>query len=233
MPPSSSPERSYAHAMGGLLLALVVASTDGGAEGFERRTQEVMHTLVTISLPASMAPDQREAAFTDAFSVFQMIDVTLNEWRPDSALSRVNAGSGGRGVEAPASLCEVVRLSLDAARRTGGLFDPTWASVRGLWRFGTAETGEVPTPAQVRAACAAVGWKKVEVLDLAQPTAEASCRIRLTTGTQLGWCANFERSAWRTSWCRPAVTSTWGATRSGWGCASRGAPLASRLPAFR
>lgn len=173
--------------MGALLWALVVASADGGEAGIERRTRETMHTLVTITLPMSMAPGRREAAFDDAFSVFEMIDSTLNEWRKASALSRVNAGAGGPGVEAPANLCEVVRLSLEGARRTGGLFDPTWASVRNLWRFGTAETLDVPTPAQIGEACPAVNWKNVEVLDLKDPTAAASCRIRLATGaTQLG-----------------------------------------------
>ncbi len=173
--------------MGTWLLALLVASADGGVAGSEQRTREVMHTLVTVALPASMPPADRETAFTEAFAVFEDIDVTLNEWRPDSALSRVNAGAGGPGVEAPAHLCEVVRRSLEGARRTKGLFDPTWASVRGLWRFGTAETGEVPTAKEIRAACGSVGWKKVEVRPLEPPTAEAACRIRLATkSTQLG-----------------------------------------------
>ncbi len=173
--------------MGAVLLTLVLASADGGIVDLEQRTREVMHTLVTVSLPSTLAPPEREAAYEEAFAVFEAIDLELNEWRPESALSRVNAGAGGPGVEAPARLCEVLRLALDGARRTGGLFDPTWASVRGLWRFGTDQTGEVPAPAKVRAACAAVGWKKVELRPLEHPTPAASCRIRLATrATQLG-----------------------------------------------
>ena len=173
--------------MGALLLSLLLGSVDGGVAGVDQRTREVMQTLVTVSLPASMRAADREVAFAEAFAVFEDIELTLNEWRPDSALSRVNAGAGGPGVEAPARLCEVIRLSLEGARRTGGLFDPTWASVRGLWRFGTAQTAEVPAPAVLRRACDAVGWKKVEVRALEHPTAEAACRVRLALeATQLG-----------------------------------------------
>ncbi len=168
------------------VLGVVVASTDGGVE-LEQRTREVMHTLVTIALPASLPAAEAEPAFADSFAVFEEIDRSLNEWRADSALSRVNAGAGGPGVEAPAPLCEVVQLALEGARRTDGLFDPTWASVRGLWRFGTDADGGVPAPAELQRACAAVGWKNVELVTLEHPTNTSACRIRLAHATtQLG-----------------------------------------------
>ncbi len=175
-----------------LLLGVLLATLDGGAPdagaaGFDQRTREVMHTLVTVSLPSTLPAAQREAAFSEAFAVFAEIDATLDEARPDSALAKVNAGAGGPGVDAPAGVCEVVRLALDGARRTDGLFDPTWASVRALWRFGERGGGAVPPPGALKAACAAVGFKKVEVRDAERPGPQAACRIRLATkGTQLG-----------------------------------------------
>jgi FAD:protein FMN transferase len=167
-----------------LVLGVALASTDGGVE-LEQRTREVMHTLVTIALPSSLP--ERELVYAEAFAVFDDIDRTLNEWRADSALSHVNAGAGGPGVDAPAQLCEVVQRSLEGARRTKGLFDPTWASVRGVWHFGTDADGGVPSARELEQACAAVGWKKVEVMPLPEPTPAAACRIRLTDPkTQLG-----------------------------------------------
>lgn len=161
-----------------VLLLLAGVPGEGGSD-LVVRTQPAMHTLVSVGLPAALPEAQREAAWGEVFAVFERIDAELNEWAPGSALSRVNAGAGGPGVEAPADLCAVVLLALDGARRTGGTFDPTWAAVRTLWRFGTAETGVVPSPRAVAQACRHVGWRKVGVLRVARPTAERACRIAL------------------------------------------------------
>ncbi len=167
-----------------LVLALLAAQPD--AE-FVTQSRDVMHTLVTVSLPASMPEAQRKAAFDEAFAVFEAIDQDLNEWRPGSALSRVNAGAGGPAVVAPADLCEVVGVALDGARRTDGLFDPSWAALKGLWRFGTEASGEPPRPDALAAACKLVGWRDVELKPAKAPTAAAACAIRLQKkGMRLG-----------------------------------------------
>lgn len=154
---------------------------------FVRRTREVMHTWVTISLPATLPATERERAFTESFAVFERIDERLNEWKPGSALSRVNEGAGGPAVEAPADVCEVVTAALEGAKKTNGLFDPTWAALRDVWRFGTDETGEVPSDAVLAAKCKLVGWRNVEVKPLEQPAPERACTIRLAKkGMRLG-----------------------------------------------
>ena len=164
-----------------LLLLLLAASPDAGADN-DRRTRELMHTEVTIALPASVPLEVREAAFTEGFGVFERIEAELNEWKPDSALARINAGAG-KPVEAPALVCEVVALSLDGAKRTGGLFDPTWAALRGVWKFGSAEDGVVPSKEEVAALCPKVKWQQVTLTR--RP--DGSCTVRLgLPGMQLG-----------------------------------------------
>ena len=148
----------------------------------EVRTRALMHTEVTIALPVTLAADAREAAFTEGFAVFEGIEAELNEWKPDSALARINAGAG-KPVEAPRSTCEVIALSLEGARRTGGLFDPTWAALRGLWKFGSVEDDVVPSKEAVAALCPKVKWEQVTLK--ARP--DGSCTVKLgVPGMQLG-----------------------------------------------
>ena len=163
------------------LLLVLAAVPDGGAPN-DVRTRELMHTEATIALPASLPGAVREAAFTEGFAVFEDIEAELNEWRPDSALARINAGNGQK-VEAPRLVCEVISLALEGAKRTGGLFDPSWAALRSVWKFGSAEDGVVPTKEAVSALCPKVKWDQVKVA----LRGDGSCTVKLgLPGMQLG-----------------------------------------------
>lgn len=178
------------------LLALVLlpscvllASSPSAAEpallsGGVQRTKELMHTRVTIAIAEQRGAEELEAAFGAAFAVFERVEEEMNEWKAGTPLARINANAGGEAVSAPANLCDVLHTALDGARRTQGLFDPTWAALRGLWRFGSDAKGfEVPSDAAIAERCALVGWKSVELAD----EADGTCRVRLTrAGQQLG-----------------------------------------------
>lgn len=151
-----------------------------------RQDRELMHTVVTVELADPLSDDARTAAFDDAFAVFEDIDQTLNEWKPESALGRINASAGGAPVEADAQVCEVLRASLEGARKTKGLFDPTWAALRDLWRFSDAEASKVPTTDAVAKQCALVGYRDVEVKPVRGAT-DGRCTVRLKrAGMKLG-----------------------------------------------
>jgi thiamine biosynthesis lipoprotein len=74
------------------------------------------------------APNVSEHAFADAtgsvMNIFARENRRFSRFRPDSELSRVNA-SAGEWVTASRPFAEVTRSALEAARVTGGLFDPT------------------------------------------------------------------------------------------------------------
>lgn len=146
-----------------------------------RQTRELMHTVVTVGFaePPTKGQSSHAEDFERAFAVFEHVDATLNEWRPESPLSAVNASAGGAPVEASRELCAVVSLALEGARRTGGLFDPTWATLRGLWRFGTDASAEVPAPEQVKERCGRVAFRDVQLTPLPHPTPERACTIGL------------------------------------------------------
>jgi thiamine biosynthesis lipoprotein len=158
-----------------------------------------MHTEVNLALPSSVPSETREAAFTEAFAVFEEIERELNEWKPDSALARINA-SEGKPVAAPKLACEVVSLALDGAKRTDGLFDPTWAALREVWKFGSAEDGVVPAADVVAKQCKLVGYAKVKLVT----RKDGTCTVTMPKGTRLGlgglvkgWGVDRVVTAWR------------------------------------
>jgi thiamine biosynthesis lipoprotein len=150
-------------------------------------TRPAMSTLVTVAVVAP-ASSEVIAAVDAAFAVFARVEEAMNEWRPGSALSTLNAEAGsGKAVPLPGDLCQVLRAGRDGAERTGGLFDPTWAALRGVWRFGDAEPPRVPSDAEVAAACPRVSWRDLEIEPVATPASDAPCTARLRrAGMQVG-----------------------------------------------
>ena len=150
-------------------------------------TRPAVSTLVTVTVAAPPGADP-VAAIDAAFAVFSRVDEVMNEWRSGSPLSVLNASAGsGRLVPLPGDLCQVLRAGRDGAERTGGLFDPTWAALRGVWRFGDGEPPRVPSDAEVAAACPLVSWRDLEIEPLATPGSDAPCGARLRrAGMQVG-----------------------------------------------
>lgn len=148
--------------------------------------REQMATRVTISVaPGARTETEVKDAIRRALAELDRVEQVMNEWRPGSELSRINAQAGAeRPVPSPEDLCRVIERSLDAAKRTAGLFDPTWAALRGVWRFGTGADGGVPAEREIQRACGLVRWGDVTVL---RKDAGEGCSVRLhRPGMQLG-----------------------------------------------
>jgi thiamine biosynthesis lipoprotein len=140
-----------------------------------RRAKDLMHTKVVITVANAKLDDALNEAFDAAFGVFAHLEGTMNEWREDSPILRINAAAGGEPVEASADLCALLKLSLDGARRTNGLYDPTWAALKDVWTFTGAVEQALPDPEKVKAACALVSYKDVEL----KPKPKGECTVRL------------------------------------------------------
>ncbi len=166
--------------------APVHAAPDDGAATYVE-TRPAMSTVVTITVASAPSPRVQEAVEA-AFAVFARVDAVMNEWRPDSPLSTLNAAAGsGRPVPLPGDLCQVLRAGRDGAERTGGLFDPTWAALRGVWRFGDGEPPRVPTDAEVARACPLVAWRDLSIDPPGPPGSDAPCTATLRRpGMQVG-----------------------------------------------
>lgn len=105
-----------------------------------------------------------EAALAAAEAEIARAEALFSLYRPDSALSRLNAA--GRLDDPPADLLALLRLCGHLHAATGGRFDPT---VQPLWR-ALAE-GRDPEPAR-----AALGWGRVSL---------APARVALAPGQAL------------------------------------------------
>ncbi len=68
--------------------------------------------------------DEAQAALARVEALFTQVEASLSRFRPDSELSRMNASVGQPFQSAPVMFA-VVQASLEAARATDGLFDPT------------------------------------------------------------------------------------------------------------
>ncbi len=139
-----------------VVLALAISSAPPTGDAVVSESRPTLGTLATVTI-AGVPEEAARPGIDAAFSVFARVDWSMNEWRPDSPLSRLNAEAGREWVPIPGDLCEVLRLAKRGARRTGGLFDPTWAALSEVWRFDRVDA-EPPDPARLRAACALVGY---------------------------------------------------------------------------
>ncbi len=162
------------------LAVLLVANTV--SPSLYSETRPMMGTQVTVTV-ADASPGRARAAAEEAFAVFERIELVMNEWRPDSALSALNGAAGkSEWVQLPPDLCRVLELSLAGAARTNGLFDPTWAALRNLWNFGPEAPREPPTDQSLAAVCPLVSYRGVEIAP-----GHDGCRARLArTGMQVG-----------------------------------------------
>ncbi|HEY0839843.1 MAG TPA: FAD:protein FMN transferase [Vulgatibacter sp.] len=130
--------------------------------GFHSAAFPIFGTRCELTLGA---PDREAAtdAVDAALAELRRIDALMSEWRSDSEISRVNAAAGLHPVRVSDEVLELVSLALDAAAHSSGAFDPSWAGMRGVWRFGDAMDGEVPADAAIEDARRRVDWRKVRV----------------------------------------------------------------------
>lgn len=108
-------------------------------------------------------PEVSDAAFEAIREVFARIDGSLSNWKDDSALSRLNreAREGEARVE-DGDLALCLAAAFDAARRTGGAFDPTVGPLVVLWGF-RPRSPSVPSEDAIAEALRSVGWQRVAI----------------------------------------------------------------------
>lgn len=105
---------------------------------------------------------------------FAQVEAELSRFRPQSGLSRLNAAAGRGPQPISPVLAEVLAEALEAARVSGGVFDPTVLNAlqtAGYDRsFEQIETGRASPQRGQSAAAPASGWQQVR-LDAAKGTA--------------------------------------------------------------
>jgi thiamine biosynthesis lipoprotein len=101
---------------------------------FVRERRTIMSTVYEISVISEDEAAAR-AAIGRALDEVKRLEGVLSEWLPDSEVSRVNAAAGKGKVKIGPDLLANVRAALDAAVRTKGAFDISWAALREFYLF--------------------------------------------------------------------------------------------------
>jgi FAD:protein FMN transferase len=127
----------------------------------------MLGTLISVAVRGD-DPRMLEHAIGGVFGEIERLEDILSEWRPDSAVSRVNLAAGEASVGVPMELMEVMEVADVVSRATGGAFDATWAPLSALWKLD-APNFRPPTEEAVAAARALVDYRDV-VLALRKQT---------------------------------------------------------------
>jgi thiamine biosynthesis lipoprotein len=119
------------------------------------------------------------------------VEFSLSHWRASSATSDFNQLESTQPFGITPELAELAELGLGLSRATDGGYDLTVAPLTSLWGYGPAGQRPTPSPDQIRAALAYVGWKKL-TLDKANLTlAKSHEKLSLDLGSLLqGYAAD-------------------------------------------
>ena len=129
------------------------------------RSFRAMNTSVEASV---CAPQERKneaaGALDEVQRLFQSVEETLSRFEPGSELSQLNS-SGGQPFRATPLLFEVVSLSLEAARLSGGIFDPTvlLALIAAGYDRSFEKLETRPLPRSSVAGPVRPGWREIEL----------------------------------------------------------------------
>jgi thiamine biosynthesis lipoprotein len=111
---------------------------------------------------AAPGGDAQAAAFERAAVAWvNAFEAKYSRFRPTSLVSRINAAAGREWVEVDAEMEGLLKLCDTLHFMTQGVLDPTALPLIRLWNY-KAEQPRIPSVAEIAAARALVGWKKVQ-----------------------------------------------------------------------
>ena len=112
-------------------------------------------------LNAGQYPQETEAALA-ALDVVSALEEELSYFKPESAISLINAQAAARPVGVSPELFAVLETALALSAETDGAFDITAAPLWEAWGFARRE-GALPSDAQLAEAQTRVGWRHVQL----------------------------------------------------------------------
>lgn len=142
-----------------VLTALCALASCASPRG-ESRAWPVMGTIAQAEANAG-TEGEASRAIDAVRAAFDHVNATMSNWSEASELSRLNreAARGDYRIEDP-DLAACLEASLDAARRTGGAFDPTVGPLMTAWGF-RPKAPRVPGNDEIARAMSLVGADKV------------------------------------------------------------------------
>jgi thiamine biosynthesis lipoprotein len=112
-----------------------------------------MSSALNVLVSAGAEPDWK------ALYDYADAEAALYDWRlPEGPLGRLNRGEA---LVPPPELGATLVVALQAARASGGAFDPTILPLTRLWSFDTG--GRLPSEAEIQQARRFVDWRRIQV----------------------------------------------------------------------
>lgn len=124
------------------------------------RAIDLMGTRVAVELWHE-DEDAALALVEQVLDEYRRIDAAMSTYRPDSEISRVNAGAARQPVAIGAELFDLIAAALALSRASDGAFDISYESVGYLYDF---RAGRHPDADAIAAALGAVDYRQI-VLD--------------------------------------------------------------------
>lgn len=137
----------------------------GRAEGsVVRESRALMGSMADVSVFAIAGREPAAAeAIRDALDLFAAIEKRVSAWEEASETSAVNRAAGGDFVRVSEEMRDLVAASIEWSKRTAGAFDVTGGPLFELWD-AARKSGELPSPDDVRARLALVGFSRIELV---------------------------------------------------------------------
>jgi len=118
--------------------------------------------LDPAALPAQ-TDARANAAIDAAIAEVERLDGLLSEWKKGSPLASLNDHPQGGPVVLPPETFALLERALGWSKKSGGAFDPSFASLWGLWRFDPADADRIPTRAQARARARLIDYRQIHL----------------------------------------------------------------------
>ncbi len=178
-------KRRFTRVAAAALAAELAVSVAAGLSGCRRAPEErsatrfLLDTVVTVTLYGG-----DESTLTECFDIVEKYD-RLFGVAGGGDIEAVNSAEG-EPVTVSGDTAELLRLSLDCCRRSGGAFDITLYPVKRLWDF-TGEDPSLPDPGELETALSKVGYGNIS-LEGNTVTAAGGAKLDLG-GIAKGWIA--------------------------------------------
>ncbi|PYX07472.1 MAG: hypothetical protein DMG88_14465 [Acidobacteria bacterium] len=130
----------------------------GDRPAFVHKKKFVMGTVFEI-VAYDASPARASAAIDDAFREIVQLDGIMSNYKPDSALSRLNRTAHFHAETVPPDLYNVIAESLRYSRLSGGKFDITVGPLVSFWK--AVNRGDAPSSADEKMLQSCVGYQKI------------------------------------------------------------------------
>lgn len=166
-------DRRWAATLVIAILAIASSAQNSNKPILGYKQKYAMGTIFEIAAYAE-SREQASAAIDKAFEEIVRMDDLMSNYKPDSALSRLNRSAHFHTERVPTDLYRAIERAVQFSRLSGGKFDITIAPLVNLWK--AALSGDaMPSLAQRQHAQECVGYEKIELSPPDQITFRSSC----------------------------------------------------------